>query len=66
MFFGDICIYMVIFKNIPQNLLAVLGLMVSLMLQPDTFADFEVMTDRLVAEVLYHIEMYGMNPRRVR
>ena len=34
--------------------------------QPDTFADFEVMTDRLVDEILYHIELYGMTPSRIR
>ena len=33
--------------------------------QPDTFADFEVMTDRLVTEIMYHIEMFSLNPTRV-
>ena len=34
--------------------------------QSDTFADFEVMTDRLVSEIMYHIDLYGMKPARVR
>ncbi|XP_049546875.1 uncharacterized protein LOC125957894 [Anopheles darlingi] len=33
--------------------------------QGDTFSDFETMTDRLVAEVLYHIETYQLNPSRI-
>jgi len=33
--------------------------------QPDTFADFELMTERLIGEVLSHIEIYGMNPKRI-
>ena len=41
-------------------------LMLSLPLQADTFADFELMTDRLVAEIMYHIEMYGLSPSRIR
>ena len=35
-------------------------------LQPDTFADFEEMTDRLVEEILYHVDIYGINPSRIR
>lgn len=31
----------------------------------DTFSDFETMTDRLVAEILYHIESSGLNPTKV-
>lgn len=31
----------------------------------DTFSDFETMTDRLVSEILYHIESSGLNPRKV-
>ena len=34
--------------------------------QPDTFADFEEMTDRLVQEILHHIDVYGMKPSRIR
>ena len=34
--------------------------------QPDTFADFEMMTDKLVAEILYYIDMFSINPSRVR
>ena len=37
-----------------------------LFLQADTFADFEVMTDKLVGEINYHIEMYGFTPSRLR
>lgn len=33
--------------------------------QGDTFSDFETMTDRLVGEILYHIESYGLNPARI-
>uniref|UniRef100_A0A182PP44 DUF676 domain-containing protein n=1 Tax=Anopheles epiroticus TaxID=199890 RepID=A0A182PP44_9DIPT len=33
--------------------------------QGDTFSDFDTMTDRLVAEVLYHIETYQLNPSRI-
>ncbi|XP_053675055.1 uncharacterized protein LOC128725345 [Anopheles nili] len=33
--------------------------------QGDTFSDFDTMTDRLVAEVLYHIETYQLNPCRI-
>jgi hypothetical protein len=28
--------------------------------QGDTFSDFETMTDRLVGEILYHIETFGL------
>lgn len=33
--------------------------------QGDTFSDFETMTDRLVGEILYHIESYGINPSKI-
>uniref|UniRef100_A0A1A9ZWH6 DUF676 domain-containing protein n=1 Tax=Glossina pallidipes TaxID=7398 RepID=A0A1A9ZWH6_GLOPL len=33
--------------------------------QGDTFSDFDTMTDRLVAEILYHIETCGLNPTRI-
>lgn len=33
--------------------------------QGDTFSDFETMTDRLVGEILYHIESFGLNPTRI-
>ncbi|XP_011334677.2 uncharacterized protein LOC105277768 isoform X1 [Ooceraea biroi] len=33
--------------------------------QGDTFSDFDTMTDRLVAEILYHIESSGLNPTKV-
>ncbi|BET03036.1 Protein of unknown function (DUF3657) [Nesidiocoris tenuis] len=33
--------------------------------QGDTFSDFDTMTDRLVAEILYHIEAAGLNPSRI-
>ncbi|XP_052860675.1 uncharacterized protein LOC128267793 [Anopheles cruzii] len=33
--------------------------------QGDTFSDFDTMTDRLVAEVLFHIETYQLNPARI-
>ncbi|KAJ8688273.1 hypothetical protein QAD02_024068 [Eretmocerus hayati] len=31
----------------------------------DTFSDFETMTDRLVSEILQHIETSGLNPSKV-
>lgn len=33
--------------------------------QGDTFSDFDTMTDRLVGEILYHIESFGLNPTRI-
>ncbi|XP_024082502.1 uncharacterized protein LOC106663063 [Cimex lectularius] len=33
--------------------------------QGDTFSDFDTMTDRLVAEILYHIEASGITPSRI-
>ncbi|XP_030375091.1 uncharacterized protein LOC115624516 [Scaptodrosophila lebanonensis] len=33
--------------------------------QGDTFSDFDTMTDRLVAEILYHIDNCGLNPARI-
>ncbi|CAH1773500.1 unnamed protein product [Owenia fusiformis] len=33
--------------------------------QPDTFSDFDTMTDKLVSEILYYIDMYGINPTRL-
>ena len=35
-------------------------------LQPDTFADLESMTKNLVDEILYHIDIYGIDPERIR
>lgn len=33
--------------------------------QGDTFSDFETMTDRLVNEILHHIDACGLNPTRI-
>ncbi|XP_063697976.1 protein FAM135A [Culicoides brevitarsis] len=33
--------------------------------QGDTFSDFDTMTERLVNEILYHIESYGLNPAKI-
>ncbi|GAB0096958.1 protein FAM135B [Sergentomyia squamirostris] len=33
--------------------------------QGDTFSDFEMMTDRLVAEIMYHIDTCGLNPVKI-
>ncbi|CAG0880186.1 unnamed protein product [Cyprideis torosa] len=33
--------------------------------QGDTFSDFDTMTDRLVAEILFHIEAYKLSPTRI-
>lgn len=34
--------------------------------QGETFDGFETLTDRLVQEINYHIEVYGLNPSRIR
>ena len=34
--------------------------------QTDTFADFEMMTSRLVKEIISHIELYALNIGRIR
>jgi len=34
--------------------------------QSDTFADFDVMTQRLVNEILHHIEMFNLKVARLR
>ena len=34
--------------------------------QSDTFADFEMMTNRLVKEIISHIELYALNIGRLR
>ena len=34
--------------------------------QSDTFADFEMMTTRLVKELISHIELYALNIARIR
>ncbi|XP_068082498.1 protein FAM135A [Anabrus simplex] len=31
----------------------------------DTFSDFDTMTDKLVAEILYHVEACGLNPAKI-
>nr|CAD7600961.1 unnamed protein product [Timema genevievae] len=33
--------------------------------QGDTFSDFETMTDKLVGEILYHVEACGLNPTKI-
>lgn len=33
--------------------------------QGDTFSDFDTMTDRLVSEILFHIETCALNPARI-
>ncbi|XP_044020211.1 uncharacterized protein LOC122860456 [Aphidius gifuensis] len=33
--------------------------------QGDTFSDFDTMTDRLVEEILHHIDTSGLNPKKV-
>lgn len=33
--------------------------------QGETFDDFETMTDRLVSEITYHIEVYGLKPSKI-
>lgn len=33
--------------------------------QGDTFSDFDTMTDRLVGEILYHVDACGLNPTKI-
>ncbi|RZF40574.1 hypothetical protein LSTR_LSTR013288 [Laodelphax striatellus] len=33
--------------------------------QGDTFSDFDTMTDRLVGEILYHVDACGLNPNKI-
>ncbi|XP_075225042.1 protein FAM135A isoform X2 [Lycorma delicatula] len=33
--------------------------------QGDTFSDFDTMTDRLVGEILYHVDACGLNPSKI-
>ncbi|XP_039284667.1 uncharacterized protein LOC111047444 isoform X3 [Nilaparvata lugens] len=33
--------------------------------QGDTFSDFDTMTDRLVGEILYHVDACGLNPAKI-
>lgn len=34
--------------------------------QGETFENFETLTDRLVAEIVYHIEVYALKPNKIR
>uniref|UniRef100_A0A023GH33 Putative secreted protein n=1 Tax=Amblyomma triste TaxID=251400 RepID=A0A023GH33_AMBTT len=34
--------------------------------QGETFEDFETMTDRLVSEISYHIEVFALKPAKIR
>ncbi len=34
--------------------------------QGETFDSLETLTDRLVQEINYHIQVYGLNPSRIR
>ena len=42
-----------------------MGNTVFLYQQGDTFSDFDTMTDKLVAEILYHVEACGLNPSKI-
>lgn len=35
-------------------------------LQSDTFADFDTMTDRLLDEIIQHIQLYNLTIGRIR
>lgn len=35
-------------------------------LQADTFADFDTMTDRLLDEIIQHIQLYNLTIGRIR
>lgn len=34
--------------------------------QTDTFADFDTMTDRLLDEIIQHIQLYNLSISRIR
>lgn len=36
------------------------------LLQTDTFADFDTMTDRLLDEIIQHIQLYNLTIGRIR
>lgn len=38
----------------------------SLSFQMDTFADFDTMTDRLLDEIIQHIQLYNLSISRIR
>lgn len=38
----------------------------SLFFQMDTFADFDTMTDRLLDEIIQHIQLYNLSISRIR
>lgn len=38
----------------------------SLLFQMDTFADFDTMTDRLLDEIIQHIQLYNLSISRIR
>ena len=38
----------------------------SLPFQMDTFADFDTMTDRLLDEIIQHIQLYNLSISRIR
>ena len=42
------------------------NVVVLLSLQGDTFANFETMTDRLVREIVYYMEVFRVRPKKVR
>lgn len=37
-----------------------------LLFQMDTFADFDTMTDRLLDEIIQHIQLYSLSIARIR
>lgn len=41
-------------------------LFLSVSLQTDTFADFDTMTDRLLDEIIQHIQLYNLTIGRIR
>lgn len=43
-----------------------LFILLSGFLQTDTFADFDTMTDRLLDEIIQHIQLYNLTVGRIR
>lgn len=51
-------------KVLPGNLQSADSL--AFLLQADTFADFDTMTDRLLDEIIQHIQLYNLTIGRIR
>lgn len=59
------CIFFRCFKAFCKMLTAVF-FFPPVSLQTDTFADFDTMTDRLLDEIIQHIQLYNLTIGRIR